>query len=129
MWPPNHNYHTFNVTDFVASATSTCDPNVDVSDVVIVSVSSDEPEDSLTGADGTTLNDIVIAADCKSVQLRIERDANLNGRVYTITFKVTDSQGNTTTATATVSIPIDQSGAPAVNNGPGAGYTVLSACP
>ena len=129
MWPPNHTYHTFNVTDFVASATSTCDPNVDVNDVVIVSVSSDEPEDSLTGADGTTLNDIVIAANCKSVQLRIERDANLNGRVYTITFKVTDSQGNSTTATATVSIPIDQSGAPAVNDGPGAGYTVLSACP
>jgi predicted outer membrane repeat protein len=129
MWPPNHTYHTFNVTDFVASATSTCDPNVDVNDVVIVSVSSDEPEDSLTGADGTTLNDIVIAADCKSVQLRSERDANLNGRVYTITFKVTDSQGNSTTATATLSIPIDQSGAAAVNDGPGGGYTVLSACP
>lgn len=129
MWPPNHAYHTFNVSDFVASATSTCDPNVDVSDVVITSVSSDEPEDNLSGADGTTLNDIVIAADCKSVQLRIERDTNLNGRVYTITFRVTDSQGNTTTATATVSIPIDQSGAPAVDNGPGAGYTVISACP
>jgi hypothetical protein len=129
MWPPNHTYHTFNVTDFVASATSSCDPNVDVNDVVIVRVSSDEPEDSLIGADGTTLNDIVIAADCKSVQLRIERDANLNGRVYTITFRVTDSFGNTTTATATVSIPIDQSGAPAVDNGPGAGYTVISACP
>ena len=128
LWPPNHDYHTFNVSDFVASATSACDPNVDASDVVIVSVSSDEPEDSLTGADGTTLNDIVIAGDCKSVNLRAERDGNLNGRVYTITFKVTDSFGNTTTATATVSVPINQSGGAAVN-GPGPGYTVTSACP
>ncbi len=128
VWPPNHDYRTFNVSDFVASATSACDPNVDASDVVIASVSSDEPEDNLSGADGTTLNDIVIAADCKSVDLRAERDGDLNGRVYTITFKVTDSFGNTTTATATVSVPISQSGGAAVN-GPGPGYTVTSACP
>jgi hypothetical protein len=129
LWPPNHDYHTFNVTDFVASATSSCDPDVDASDVVITSVSSDEPEDNLSGADGTTLNDIVIAADCKSVDLRSERDGNLNGRVYTITFKVTDSAGNTTTATATVSVSLSQSGSPAIDDGPSAGYTVTSACP
>ncbi|HKB65149.1 MAG TPA: hypothetical protein VKC61_04785 [Pyrinomonadaceae bacterium] len=128
LWPPNHAYHTFNVTDFVASATSSCDGNI-TSSVVIASISSDEPEDNLTGADGSTLNDIVIAADCKSAQLRAERDGNLNGRVYTITFKVTDSAGNTTTATATVSVPLNQNGAAAVNDGAGAGYTVNSACP
>lgn len=129
MWPPNHAYHTFNVTDFVASASSSCDPNVDVNNVVIEKVSSDEPEDSLLGADGTTLNDIVIAGDCKSVQLRVERDGELNGRVNTITFRVRDSQGNTTTITATVSVPLDQSGAGAVDDGPAAGYTVISSCP
>ena len=127
MWPPNHDYHTFNVTDFVASA-SGCDGDL-TSSVVIASVSSDEPEDNLLGADGTTLNDIVIAPDCKSVQLRSERDGNLNGRVYTITFRVRDSQGNTTTVTATVTIPVNQSGPAAVDDGPGAGYTVISACP
>src|SRR6266540_2329409 len=127
MWPPNHDYHTFNVTDFVASA-SGCDGDLTGS-VVIASVSSDEPEDNLLGADGTTLNDIVIAPDCKSVQLRSERDGNLNGRVYTITFRVRDSQGNTTTVTATVTIPVNQSGPAAVDDGPGAGYTVISACP
>ena len=97
--------------------------------MVIASISSDEPEDNPSGADGNTLNDIVIAANCKSAQLRAERDGNLNGRVYTITFKVTDSVGNTTTATATVSVPPNQNGASAVNNGAGAGYTVNSACP
>jgi phosphoribosylpyrophosphate synthetase len=127
MWPPNHDYHTFNVTDFVASA-SGCDGDL-TSSVVIASVSSDEPEDNLLGADGATLNDIVIAPDCKSVQLRSERDGDLNGRVYTITFKVRDSQGNTTTATAMVTVTVNQSGPAAVDDGPGAGYTVISACP
>jgi hypothetical protein len=126
LWPPNHAYHTFNVTDFVASA-SGCDGDL-TSSVVIASVSSDELEDNPSGGDGNTLNDIVIASDCKSVQLRAERDANLNGRVYTITFRVRDSQGNTTTATATVSVPVNASGGTAIN-GPGPGYTVTSACP
>lgn len=126
MWAPNHSYHTFTAADFGATA-SGCDGDL-TSSIVIASVSSDEPEDNPLGADGTTLNDIVIAANCKSTQLRIERDGDLNGRVYTITFKVTDSGGNTTTATATVSVPISQGGGSAVN-GPGPGYTVNSACP
>jgi hypothetical protein len=128
MWPPNHAYQTFNVTDFVASASSSCDTSVDVNDVVIQKVSSDEPEENPAGADGNTLNDIVIAPDCKSVQLRRERDGNLNGRVYTITFKVTDSFGNSTTATVKVFVPINNNGT-AVDNGAAAGYTVNSLCP
>jgi hypothetical protein len=96
--------------------------------VKIQKVSSDEPEDNLSGADGTTLNDIVIAPDCKSVQLRAERDGNLNGRVYTITLKVTDSFGNTATATVKISVPKSNNGT-AVDNGAAAGYTVNSLCP
>ena len=126
MWPPNHSYHTFNASNFGASA-SGCDGDL-TNSIVIASVASDELEDNPGGADGNTLNDIVIAADCKSVQLRTERDANLNGRVYTITFRVTDSQGNTTTATATVSVPVNGSNDTAIN-GPGPGYTVTSLCP
>ena len=127
LWPPNHKYSTFNVSDFVASASSTCDPSVDISDVVIQKVTSDEPENG-PGADGNTLNDIVIAPDCKSVDLRSERDGNLNGRVYTITFKVTDSFGNSSTATVTVTVPINN-GSGAVDNGAAAGYSVNSLCP
>ncbi|MEN3325256.1 MAG: hypothetical protein V7638_63 [Acidobacteriota bacterium] len=128
VWPPNHQYQTFNVTDFVASASSSCDSSVDINDVVIQKVSSDEPEDSATGGDGNTLNDIVIAANCKSVQLRRERDGGLNGRVYTITFKVTDSFGNSATATVKVNVPVTNGGT-AVDNGAAAGYTVNSLCP
>jgi hypothetical protein len=128
MWPPNHQYHTFNVSDFVSSATAGCDNHDATSSVVIQKVSSDEPEENPAGADGNTLNDIVIAANCKSVQLRSERDGNLNGRVYTITFKVTDSFGNSTTATVKVNVPVNNGGT-AVDNGAAAGYTVNSLCP
>ena len=126
VWPPNHTYRTFTAASFGATA-SGCGGDL-TSSIVITSVTSDEPEDNAGGADGNTLNDILIAGDCKSVQLRKERDGGLNGRVYTITFKVTDSGGNTTTATATVSVPLSSSSGAAVN-GPGPGYTVTSACP
>ena len=128
MWPPNHQYQTFNVTDFVQSAAAGCGGGDITNSVVIQKVTSDEPEENPAGADGNTLNDIVIAADCKSVQLRRERDGNLNGRVYTITFKVTDSFGNSTTATVKVSVPKNNGGT-AVDNGAAAGYTVNSLCP
>jgi hypothetical protein len=128
LWPPNHAYHTFTAADFGASANSNCDGNV-TNSIVIVSVSSDEPDDNPLGADGSTVNDIVIAPDCKSVNLRSERDGNLNGRVYTITFRATDNHGNSSTATVTVRIPVNQGGAPAVDDGPGGGHTVNGNCP
>ena len=128
MWPPNHQYQTFNVSDFVSSANAGCGGGDITNSVVIQKVSSDELEDNPSGGDGNTLNDIVIAANCKSVQLRRERDGNLNGRVYTITFKVTDAFGNSTTATATVKVPINNNGT-AVDNGAAAGYTKNSLCP
>ncbi|MBV9958138.1 MAG: DUF5011 domain-containing protein [Acidobacteria bacterium] len=124
LWPPNHKYVTINLTQLVASASDGCDGTVDINDVVIKKVTSDELENS--GGDGNTLNDIVIAANCKSVQLRAERDGGGNGRVYTITFLVRDAAGNTTTKTAKVTVPKNQNGTPAVDDGPR--YTVNSSC-
>lgn len=125
LWPPNHQYETIQVSDLVASASDLCDPSVNLSSVVIAKVTSDEPENS--PGDGNTLNDIVIAANCKSVQLRSERKGNGDGRVYTITFKVTDSSGNSSTVTAKVTVPKSQNGSPAVDSG--VQYTVLGGCP
>jgi CSLREA domain-containing protein len=126
LWPPNHKYETYNVSDFVSGATDNCNANL-LSSVVIASVTSDELDDNPNGGDGNTTNDIVIAANCKSVQLRAERDGDLNGRVYTITFRVTDAAGNVRNATATVTVPHDQSGSLAVNDGPH--NTVNGTCP
>jgi hypothetical protein len=125
LWPPNHQYVTFNLNTFVASASDSCDASVDINDVVILKVTSDEVENG--NGDGNTLKDIIIAANCKSVQLRSERDGSANGRVYTITFLVRDTAGNTTTATAKVTVPKSQNGAAAVDDGPH--YTVTSNCP
>ena len=69
-----------------------------LSSIFISQVTSDEVQNG--NGDGNTLNDIVIASDCKSVQLRSERSGNGDGRVYTITFKVSDTAGNTATATS-----------------------------
>ena len=124
MWPPNHDYQNFTVSQFILSASDACDPNVDASDVYITKIESDEPEDG--AGDGNTLNDITIAGDCKAFQLRSERAVAGNGRVYTITFKVQDNQGNFTTTTATVSVPVTMNGT-AIGNGPM--YTVTSTCP
>jgi hypothetical protein len=87
-------------------------------------ITSDEAEDG--NGDGSTLNDIVIAGDCKSAQLRAERSVSGNGRVYVITFKVQDSAGNFTTSTARVTVRSSPS-IPAVEDAPM--YTVNSSCP
>ena len=125
LWSPNHKYATVKVADLVAGAADACDPGVNPGGVRIAAVSSDEPDDS--GGDGSTVNDIVVAADCKSVKLRSERAGGGNGRVYTITFRVADASGNVGTATAKVTVPRSQSGAPAVDDGPH--YTVPGGCP
>ncbi len=124
LWPPNHQYETFNVADLVTGVSDNCDASVGVGSVVIASVSSDEVENG--AGDGNTLNDIVIAGDCKSVQLRSERMGAGNGRVYIITLSVTDLSGNVSTATVKVTVPHSQNGAPAVDDGPS--YTV-NGCP
>ena len=95
-----------------------------VSDIDIISATSDEAENA--NGCGTTLNDIVIAANCKSIQLRAERVNTGNGRVYTITFRLRDRSGNTTTGMAKVYSPKNQGETPG-DDGPQ--YTVTSACP
>jgi hypothetical protein len=126
LWPPNHQYQNFTLANFGVTANSSCEGDLS-SRVIIVSVTSDELDENPGGADGNTVNDIVIAGDCKSVQLRRERDGGLDGRVYTITFAVTDSLGHTTTATARVTVPLNQNGGGAVDSG--VHNTVNGTCP
>jgi uncharacterized repeat protein (TIGR01451 family) len=124
LTPPNHQYITFTISDLVASVSDLCDTSVDISDVVISQVTSDEPEDANGNGDGNTQNDIVITPDCKSLQVRSERSGNGDGRVYTVTLKVKDSSGNVATATRKIFVP---------NSGPvvdsGTQYTVGGCTP
>jgi hypothetical protein len=76
--------------------------------------------------DGNTTNDIVIASDCRSVQLRAERAETGDGRVYTVILRLRDNRGNVTRREFEVSAPIVRNGVPAVK-GPTA-LTVTSSC-
>ncbi|MHA2496311.1 MAG: hypothetical protein ACXAEI_12550, partial [Candidatus Hodarchaeales archaeon] len=53
LWPPNHKYHRITVSDFIESVSDNYD-DLDIEDVVITSVSSDEPEDVKGNGDGKT---------------------------------------------------------------------------
>ncbi len=124
VWPPNHEYRTFTLSQLVTSASDDCD---EAPTVVITSVWSDEVEDATGLGDGETFDDIVIAEDCQSVQLRGERQGGGNGRVYTIEIKATDASGNFSFWYTTVSIPHNATGT-AVDDGASAGYTVNGSC-
>jgi hypothetical protein len=99
LWPPNHRYVTVVPTIDVSDNT---DPNPTVT---LVSVESNEPDNGR--GDGNTTNDIVINPD-GSIDLRAERSGRGDGRIYTITYRATDACGNSTLATATVTVPHDR---------------------
>jgi uncharacterized repeat protein (TIGR01451 family) len=127
LWTPTHQYQTVKVSDLIAGAADSCDTGLNLGNVAIQSVSSDEPENMAGGGDGNTVNDIVIAPDCKSVKLRAERNGLGNGRVYTITFRVRDASNNVVTLTSKLKVMALSLNV--VDNGAGAGYTVNSSCP
>ena len=97
LWPPTHKYVTVEAdVDF--------DDNFDTSPTLeLVSVTSNEPDNG--DEDGNTVDDIVLV-DQDTFKLRAERSESGTGRVYTITYRVTDDCGNSTTASATVTVPL-----------------------
>jgi len=127
LWPPNHKYHTFNLSDIVLSVGDDIDGELDIDEsCVILSIYSDEPEDVIGKGDGNTVDDIVILGP-SSFKVRSERQGTGNGRVYGITFEVSDSFGNSTTATVFLGVPHDKSGKrDIVDDGSAAGYTVYN---
>jgi hypothetical protein len=126
LWSPDHLYRTVNVTDFISSVTDNC-ATLSAANVNITRVTSDEPDDANGNGDGNTTNDIVIASNCHSVQLRSERDGNGNGRVYRIYVSTTDACGNPTSTSYAVKVRKSQSANGAAVEG-SAMNTVNSAC-
>jgi thrombospondin type 3 repeat protein len=106
LWPPAH--QIVPVTANVV-ATDLCG----ASTVVLVSVTSSEPDDAPGGADGQTTQDVQDAADGTAdfaFGLRAERAADGPGRTYTVTYRATDGAGNSAVASAVVSVPHDRHG-------------------
>ena len=123
LWPPNHKYHTIDLSGIVVS--DECDPDPTVE----VWIESDEPDNAIGNGDGNTTGDIRVtladgtvfessnaspsvhfdADDLDELELRAERAGGGDGRTYTITVMATDSSGNSTTTTTTVTVAHDQS--------------------
>ncbi|WDF35275.1 VWA domain-containing protein (plasmid) [Arthrobacter agilis] len=108
IWPPNHKL----VNISLAGVT---DPDGDPVKLTVTGVTQDEP---LNGpGDGDASPDAVISTDGSSLQVRAERSGTGDGRVYTIAFTGTDTNGGTCSGTTTVGVPLDQRGAAAVDSG------------
>ena len=97
LWPPDRRMVE---VAFQAAAGDRCDPSPAI---VLLDVTSSEPEDagpsgaSFTGADFGTADRFIF--------LKADRFPKGTGRIYTITYRATDSAGNTATASASVSVP------------------------
>jgi hypothetical protein len=86
----------------VVTDSDNADPNPTLT---LVSVTSNEPDDG--PGKGDKPNDIVILDDF-TFDLRAERFGSGDGRIYTITYEVTDNCGNSTLASTPVTVPHDQ---------------------
>ncbi len=126
LWMPNHSYQAFSIAQMVATVVDNCDntPGLAAS-LRITSVTSDEAEDAVAD-DGATLNDIVIAPDCQTVDVRKERIGDGgNGRVYTVSVAATDYANNTTTVDFKIHVAVSVNG---IVTEDAAQYLVTSAC-
>ncbi|GEM_PF-6229553 len=99
LWPCNHQMETINISVTVSD-------NCGTPEVTLVSIESNEPDNG--AGDGDTPDDILLAdegTDDVSFQLRAERSGTGSGRVYTITYRATDANGNWVEAQTTVTAP------------------------
>ena len=124
LWSPNHKYHAITPEMVFTRVEDACGNVVDLSQIVVTGVTSDEPEDH--NGDGKTMDDIMIHCPA-TVSLRAERMGGGDGRVYTISYRVTGENGAQTDVDFQVVVPHDSSGRAAVDSGE-AGYGVVAGC-
>ena len=100
LGPPNHALVPVIAT---VSVSDRCDPAVSFQ---LFSITSNEPDNGLGDGDMPgDIQDATLGTADTSFALRAERSGTGSGRVYTIVYRATDSSGNTSLATATVSVP------------------------
>ncbi len=111
LWPPNHRMVDIHATVTLSGGCpSAClTPPV----VVLTSATSDEPDDANGVGDGQTVNDIQDAAVGSAdfeFKLRAERDSSGQGRLYEVTYTVTDCSGEAAVGDGGVLVPHDEGG-------------------
>ncbi len=108
LWPPNHKLHLVTVT-------GATDPDGNPLTTTITGVTQDEPLNGL--GDGDTSPDAFPGPASNQALIRAERSGTGDGRVYALHVSVSDGLGGECTGIATVSVPHDQSGRPAIDSG------------
>ncbi|MEH7117167.1 PKD domain-containing protein [Neobacillus vireti] len=104
LWPPNHKMVTIKVTPEWKDALS------GIQSIVLTSIMSNELPDG--SGDGHTAQDIQNAAYGTAdfeFDLRAERSGGGTGRIYTITYTITDKAGNARKVSTAVAVAHDQS--------------------
>jgi DNA-binding beta-propeller fold protein YncE len=102
LWPPNHALVPVRV-GWLAS--DLCDPSPRV---MLISATSSEPDDARGPGDGHTTGDV---ADTETGEpdgvllLRAERAAPGPGRIYSLTYRVSDASGNSRETRSRVTVP------------------------
>jgi uncharacterized repeat protein (TIGR01451 family) len=107
LWPPDHKFYPIIAT---ITVTDNCDTNAAIT---LVSITSNEPATGFlgNGDKGPDVINAVFSTDDRAFDLRSERGTGgqNTGRIYTITYRATDASGNSSEATATVSVPTSSS--------------------
>jgi uncharacterized repeat protein (TIGR01451 family) len=107
LWPPNHKFQPVTAT---ISVTDNCDASPAVT---LVSITSNEPETSFlgNGDKGPDIMNADFGTDDRAFSLRSERGTGgqNTGRVYTIVYRATDTSGNFSDVTVTVTVPLNSS--------------------
>lgn len=98
IWPANNKMVSVTASVYATDTLSQVDS------IVLTSITSNEPlqADDIQDAQYGTYDTVFM--------LRAQRAGSGSGRIYTITYTVKDKAGNTTKASATVTVPHDQSG-------------------
>lgn len=112
LWPPNHKYQAFEIASDcigeIRQVNSCGQPSIRIDpstvSVTIQKVTSSEPEDdsfdNSTAGDGKTCRDIQILPSRSAFQIRRERRATGDGRVYRVYYKVDHAASGQSTSSA-----------------------------
>ena len=109
LWPPNHKLNAVRLR-------GGSDIDGDPVSIAVTGVTQDEPIDGL--GDGDTSPDAVVGATPSEVLVRAERSGRGDGRVYVISYAVSDGHGGSCSGSWRVAVPHDQGkGSIAVDSG------------
>ncbi|MDF2962819.1 MAG: hypothetical protein K0S39_4554 [Paenibacillus sp.] len=98
LWPANNQFVTVKAAVYATDSTS------QIESIVLTSITSNE------SGQADDIQNAQFGTSDFTFDLRAKRAGSASGRVYTITYSVTDKAGNESSAKATVLVPHDNSG-------------------